>query len=403
MSKRTLAARLLRWYDRHGRKDLPWKSGDAYHVWLSEIMLQQTQVATVIPYFQRFVARLPTIRSLARADINAVLHLWSGLGYYARARNLHRAAQILTRDYGGRVPPDFEAVVSLPGIGRSTAGAILAQAYGQRHPILDGNVKRVLARYHAIAEPLQGSNVEQRLWELAEYHTPRARVADYTQAIMDIGATLCRRTQPPCARCPLRRGCAAHAEGRPETYPRPKPRNTTVPVRAVQMLLIRDEAGRILLQRRPPAGIWGGLWGLPECTTRDVRAWCRDTLGLNIEADKRWPTLRHSFSHFHLEIHPIPARLINGGARSAAGTAPWTVATAAGEPGSSRAHLTCGRAGERPAVRGRAGAYPRKRVASGTTGTAMESTDLVWYNYRKPDERGLAAPVRRLLEQLRDS
>jgi A/G-specific adenine glycosylase len=421
-----IGTRLLRWYDRHGRKDLPWKTGDAYHVWLSEIMLQQTQVGTVIPYFQRFVARFPTIRSLARADINAVLHLWSGLGYYARARNLHRAAQILMRDYGGRMPPDFEAVVSLPGIGRSTAGAILAQAYGQRHPILDGNVKRVFARYHAIAEPLQGSAVERRLWELAEYHTPRARVADYTQAIMDIGATLCRRTRPGCVRCPLRRGCAAHAEGRPETYPRPKPRKT-VPVRAVRMLLIRDEAGRILLQRRPPAGIWGGLWGLPECTTRDIRAWCRDTLGLEIETDKRWPTLRHSFSHFRLDIHPIPAQLVNGGARGISEPAPSRQRLtrvrddeppATGEAEFSQTFGGCLRrtgvprtarpgpargAGRVAPLLGRAGAYTGKRVAPGTAGTVMESADLVWYNCRKPDERGLAAPVRRLLEQLRDS
>jgi A/G-specific adenine glycosylase len=342
-----IGARLLRWYDRHGRKDLPWKSGDPYHVWLSEIMLQQTQVATVIPYFARFTKRFPTIASLARADVNAVLHQWSGLGYYARARNLHRAAQILVREHGGRIPRGFDTVASLPGIGRSTAGAILAQAYGQRHPILDGNVKRALARYHAIDEPLAGAAIERRLWDLADYHTPRDRTADYTQAIMDFGATLCRRTQPLCIRCPVRKDCAAFAEGTPASYPQRRDRKR-VPTRSVKMLLIRDERGRVLLQRRPPVGLWGGLWGLPELRARDVREWSQATLGLDIEPQARWPRLRHSFSHFHLDIHPIPARLVRANAR------------------------------------------------------VVESGDMVWYNCRQPDERGLAAPVKRLLDQLRN-
>ncbi len=349
MSANAFSARLLRWYDRHGRKDLPWKRrSDPYHVWLSEIMLQQTQVATVIPYFERFVARFPTIASLARADVNAVLHLWSGLGYYARARNLHRAAQIIVREHGGRMPRDFAAVASLPGIGRSTAGAILALAYGSRHAILDGNVKRVLARYHAIAQPLRGGAIEERLWELAERHTPRRRVADYTQAIMDLGATVCRRAQPACGRCPLRADCAAYAQGKPEAYPRPAPRKA-LPQRAVRMLLIRDARGRVLLQRRPPTGLWGGLWGLPECRGRDVRAWCRDALGLDIAPERPWPRLRHSFSHFHLDIRPIPARLL------------------------------------------------------GASWQAMEGAETVWYNCERPDERGLAAPVKRLLDQLRNT
>jgi len=343
-----LARPLLRWYDRHGRKHLPWKSGDPYHVWLSEIMLQQTQVATVIPYFERFVARFPSIEALARADVDAVLHLWSGLGYYARARNLHRAAQVLVREHGGRVPRDFEAVARLPGIGRSTAGAILALAFGERHAILDGNAKRVLARYHTVAAPGGSAALEQRLWALAERHTPRTRVADYTQAIMDLGATVCRRTQPSCQTCPLARGCAAYADGNPQAYPRAKPRKTN-PVRAVRMLLIRDRKGRILLQRRPPSGVWGGLWGLPECRARDVRRWSRETLGLEIEPERAWPRLRHSFSHFHLDIRPVPARVMNG------------------------------------------------------AGKVMETGETVWYNWRQPDERGLAAPVKRLLAQLRES
>jgi len=345
-TKPKIGARLLRWYDRHGRKGLPWKSGDPYHVWLSEIMLQQTQVATASPYFARFIKRFPTIRALARADIDAVLHQWSGLGYYARARNLHRAANVLLQDHGGRIPRDFESVAALPGIGRSTAGAILAQAYNQRHPILDGNVKRVLARYHAIDVPLAGAAIERQLWKLADYHTPRTRAADYTQAIMDLGATLCRRTKPLCTECPVRKGCMALANGAPASYPKRRA-PTRVPIRSVKMLLIRDHRGRVLLQRRPPVGLWGGLWGLPELRARDVREWSRAELGLDIAPQSRWPTLRHSFSHFHLDIHPIPARLV------------------------------C------------------------TNGSAMESGDMVWYNCRRPDERGLAAPVKRLLDQLR--
>jgi A/G-specific adenine glycosylase len=345
--KPKIGPRLLRWYDRHGRKDLPWKRhDDPYRVWLSEIMLQQTQVATVIPYFARFAKRFPTVAALARADVNAVLHQWSGLGYYARARNLHRAARIIVREHGGRIPREFDAVASLPGIGRSTAGAILAQAYGQRHPILDGNVKRVLARYHAINEPLAGIAIERRLWELAERHTPRTRAADYTQAIMDLGATICRRTQPLCAKCPVRGGCAAFARGTPESFPLRRERKP-VPTRSVKMLLIRDARGRVLLQRRPPVGLWGGLWGLPECRARDVRAWSRSTLGLDIEPQPPLPRLRHSFSHFHLNIQPIPARLAGAG------------------------------------------------------NEAMEGGETVWYNCRQPDERGLAAPVKRLLDQLR--
>ncbi len=347
MNKARIGPRLLRWYDRHGRKQLPWKSGDPYHVWLSEIMLQQTQVTTVIPYFARFVKRFPTIERLARASIDDVLHLWSGLGYYARARNLHRAARIVTNEHGGAIPREFDAVADLPGIGRSTAGAILALAYDRRHPILDGNVKRVLARYHGVDEPLKGSAIQEKLWKLAEFHTPRTRVADYTQAIMDLGATLCRRGQPECARCPLRTDCAALAAGNPEDYPRASVRKA-LRARSVQMLIIRDAKGRVLLQRRPPVGIWGGLWGLPECHARDVRAWCRTTLGLDIAPERAWPRLRHTFSHFHLDIRPIPARLL-GGSR------------------------------------------------------AMEHGETVWYNCRRPDARGVAAPVKRLLDRLRNN
>ncbi|MHB8535462.1 MAG: A/G-specific adenine glycosylase [Sulfuricaulis sp.] len=347
MSERPIARRLLAWYDRHGRKTLPWKSRrDPYRIWVSEIMLQQTQVATVIPYFKRFIARFPDLRALARARTDAVLHLWTGLGYYARARNLHRAAQTVVREHDGAFPRTFEAVADLPGIGRSTAGAILALAFGQRQPILDGNVKRVLARYHAIDTPLKQRATEERLWQLAEKHTPRKRVADYTQAIMDLGATLCTRAQAQCPHCPLRRTCRAFQLGAPQDYP-VRTAVRRAPVKATRMLMIHDDRGRVLLQRRPPAGLWGGLWGFPECTDADARRWCHKTLGLDIRTGAPWPKLRHSFSHFHLDITPIPAQVMGG------------------------------------------------------TDRAMENAEAVWYNVRRPDERGFSAPVKRLLEQLR--
>ena len=347
MSKHSFSAALLAWYHRHGRKDLPWtQSRDPYRVWVSEIMLQQTQVATVIPYYERFMARFPDIAALARADLDEVLHLWTGLGYYARARNLKRSAECIVAEHGGKFPRDIEQVCALPGIGRSTAGAILAFAFGQRHAILDGNVKRVLARYHAITAP-PGAALDEALWPLAEKHTSRTRVADYTQAIMDLGATLCRRTRPRCADCPLARGCAAHAQGAPEAYPAPRVRRAK-PRKRVVMLMIRDGKGRVLMQQRPPAGIWGGLWGFPECPVGgDAREFCREQLGLKVSVEPTWPKVPHTFSHFHLSITPQPVRLIGSG------------------------------------------------------GQARENNATVWYNLNTPDARGLAAPIKRLLQQLR--
>ncbi|MHB8454101.1 MAG: A/G-specific adenine glycosylase [Acidiferrobacterales bacterium] len=340
---------LLSWFDRSGRKDLPWQgTRDPYAIWVSEIMLQQTQVSTVIPYFRNFMGRFPDIQTLARADIDEVLHLWTGLGYYARARNLHRAARTLAEMHDGRFPRTIDALCGLPGIGRSTAGAILAFAFGLRHPILDGNVKRVLARYHAVEGWPAKRAVEDRLWELAGMHTPYARIEDYTQAIMDLGATVCRRVRPLCPACPLHADCAAWRQGNPEAYPGRAPRKA-LPVKQVQMIMLRDPQGLVLLQQRPPSGIWGGLWGLPECATdTDVGAWCRTTLGLDIAADAPWPSLRHSFTHFHLDITPIPARVL------------------------------------------------------GSSVKAMENTGAVWYNVDQPDARGLATPVKRLLQQLRN-
>ena len=302
--------RVLAWFADHGRKDLPWqRQRTPYRVWVSEIMLQQTQVATVIPYFEAFMARFPQLTDLAAAPLDDVLALWSGLGYYARARNLHRAAQQLQTLHAGAFPEDFAAVLALPGIGRSTAGAILSLARDQHHAILDGNVKRVLARYFALdGWPGEGA-VADALWQHAERLTPRRRVADYNQAMMDLGAGVCTRSRPRCERCPLGEGCAAHALGREGDFPGKKPKKI-LPVRATQMLLLRNRRGELLLQRRPPSGIWGGLLSLPEIPNNtDVVAWSAAQLGVNIQETARWNTLRHTFSHFHLDITPVLARV----------------------------------------------------------------------------------------------
>ncbi len=298
------ASRLLAWYDEHGRKELPWQQEPTpYRVWVSEIMLQQTQVATVIPYYQRFMATLPDVQALATAPEDTVLGLWSGLGYYSRARNLHRAAQIVVTEHQGHFPDTLEGITTLPGIGRSTGAAILSLALGQRQAILDGNVKRVLSRFHAVEGWPGQSAVQKRLWELAEQHTPDGRNAAYTQAIMDLGATLCAR-KPDCSRCPLRGDCQALAEGEPARYPTPKPRKS-LPVRHTRMLLLRNPQGAILLEKRPPTGIWGGLWSLPECPVETPpERHVREVLGLGTDGGQAATGLRHTFSHFHLDIEP---------------------------------------------------------------------------------------------------
>ena len=301
--------RLIAWFDHHGREDLPWQERPtAYRVWISEIMLQQTQVATVIPYFLRFMERFPTVVELADSSVDEVLHVWSGLGYYARARNLLKASVTIRDQHGGQFPLDMRAVLELPGIGRSTAGAILALADNQCHPILDGNVKRVLARYHAVDGWPGSTPVAKVLWEFAKEHTPDKRIADYTQAIMDLGATLCKRTQPNCARCPLGDDCAAHRLGCETNYPGRRPKKTK-PVKTTHMLLVHCD-GALYLQRRPPTGIWGGLWSLPELTRREsVTEWCEQTLNATALDIEHWETLRHSFSHYDLDIEPIAVRL----------------------------------------------------------------------------------------------
>jgi len=301
------AARLLAWFDEHGRKDLPWQRDiTPYRVWISEIMLQQTQVATVIPYFERFMASFPDVTTLADASEDAVLAHWSGLGYYARARNLHKAARLVRDEHGGAFPESFDAVVALPGIGRSTAGAILSIACGQRHPILDGNVKRVLARHAAVDGWPGTTRVADTLWSLADDLTPTGRVADYTQAIMDLGATLCTRNRPACADCPVAADCRAFAAGDVDRYPGRKPKREK-PLRQTTMLLA-VAGNELYLERRPASGIWGGLWSLPETDDDPVR-WCAERLAGEPAETTRWATLRHSFSHYDLDILPVVLRL----------------------------------------------------------------------------------------------
>ncbi|HKR76158.1 MAG TPA: A/G-specific adenine glycosylase [Rhodanobacter sp.] len=303
------AAALLAWFDRHGRHDLPWQSmspdgrRDAYRVWLSEVMLQQTQVATVVGYFERFVAALPDLRVLAAAPEDQVLALWSGLGYYRRARFLQRAAQLCVECHDGELPSDFDALAALPGIGRSTAGAILAQAHGLRFPILDGNVKRVLTRYHGIHGHPGESAVEKQLWRHAGAHTPATRVADYTQAIMDLGATVCTRAKPRCEACPLAGDCVARRDGLVAQLPSPKP-TKAIPTRETVMLILRDAHGRVLLERRGPQGVWSGLWSLPEADGHDA-AWRRARQHASIDDARSLAPFTHVFSHYKLRIEPL--------------------------------------------------------------------------------------------------
>jgi A/G-specific adenine glycosylase len=315
------AARLLDWHRDHGRHGLPWqRSADAYRIWVSEIMLQQTQVDTVIPYYLRFIARFPDIGTLAAAPLDAVLALWSGLGYYARARRLHQAARVVMAEHGGRFPANAAAIVTLPGIGRSTAAAIAAFAFGERVAILDGNVKRVLCRAFGI-EGFPGERaVEQRLWALAEALLPHAEIGRYIQAQMDLGATLCTRARPACARCPLAADCVARREARVAALPTPRPPRHP-PLRRVQVAVIRD-GDRVLLERRPPAGIWGGLLALPEMADApaDAHAWLAQRFGLAARSIVPLAPLRHAFTHFRLDIVPLrfdtaapAARLADGG------------------------------------------------------------------------------------------
>ena len=308
-SAATLAPRLLRWASAHGRHDLPWQQDPTpYRVWVSEVMLQQTQVATVIPYYARFMSSFPTVNALAAAHLNDVLHLWTGLGYYARARNLHRAAQVVVERDGGCLPDDIETLQTLPGIGQSTAGAILALSRSQRHPILDGNVRRVLSRYFGVEGDIGQPETLRRLWALADACTPFESVAAYTQAIMDLGSTVCTRSQPACRACPLTNGCVARQTGRQRMLPSPRPRRARPHRGAVALLAVRPD-GAVLLQERPPEGLWGGLASLPMFDSQEEAiAWCESRFRPS-GPPEALPPYEHAFTHFDLTLRPLVLRL----------------------------------------------------------------------------------------------
>jgi A/G-specific adenine glycosylase len=354
----TFSARLLNWFDQHGRHDLPWQHPRTpYRVWISEIMLQQTQVATVIGYFDRFVNAFPDIAALARAPLDEVLAHWAGLGYYSRARNLHRAAAVCIDQHDGDLPRSIDALCALPGIGRSTAAAILSQAHGERVPILDGNVKRVLSR-HAGIEGYPGlPAVERQLWKEAEARLPAparvSRMPDYTQALMDLGASLCARSRPGCPACPLRADCIAYRDDRIAELPTRKTARA-VPEKSVQVLIATNAAGEVLLQRRAPVGIWGGLWSLPELSPMSAVDASSSALpaathvstavpGIGVNALHALPELQHRFTHFLLHIHPFAA------------------------------------------------------AAQTATDQVRESEDLVWVAAGQFDRYGMPAPIRKLL------
>ncbi len=298
------AVRLLDWFDQQGRKDLPWQQDiTPYRVWVSEVMLQQTQVPIVIPYYARFMARFPTINSLAVATEDEVLHEWTGLGYYARARNLHATAKEIMSAFNGDFPDTLEALVSLRGIGRSTAGAIIAICTGERATILDANVKRLLSRCFAI-DGLPGSSATERLlWEKAEQLTPAERVSDYTQAIMDLGAMICTRTSPDCAVCPFTEDCIARVTRSINRYPARRPAKS-LPVKTTTMLVVQNPEGAVLLQKRPRNGLWGGLWGFPECELNGLEQFLVQH-HLSLKQQNHLSGFRHSFTHFHLDIELI--------------------------------------------------------------------------------------------------
>lgn len=334
---------VLEWFEQHGRKDLPWqKNINPYRVWVSEIMLQQTQVSTVMDYFQRFMQALPTVQQLASASEDEVLHLWTGLGYYTRARNLHKASKIIVQHYAGKFPRSVEELSALPGIGRSTAGAIASISMGIRAPILDGNVKRVLTRYKAIRGYPGTTQNTQKLWLLADKLTPDHQVNHYTQAMMDLGATLCTRSKPSCLLCPIQKGCQAHLLGTPTAFPEPKPRKT-LPERERLMLLIADQNNQLLLYKRPSTGLWGGLWSFPEFEDKQQLHDFLQQHQLTIENQTQLNSISHTFSHFQLHLEP------------------WLLRTSQQQHG----------------------------IAEG---------NWVWYNLADAPKLGLAAPVKKLLK-----
>jgi A/G-specific adenine glycosylase len=304
------ATRLLAWFDQHGRRGLPWQSPRTpYRVWLSEIMLQQTQVTAVIPYFERFVARFPDVASLAGAEADEVMRHWAGLGYYARARNLHAAAKQVMAAHGGVFPASLDGLMALRGVGRSTAAAIRALAFGEPAAILDGNVKRVLCRWAGIdGHPGEPATAKQ-LWALAESLLPATRAADYTQAQMDLGATVCSARKPACARCPLHEDCVAQATGRTAELPARKARKAR-PHREAWLVLAHDAEGRVLVEQRPPAGIWGGLWCPPLVPLGEDRAAALARFGITLADESAGEAIEHAFTHYDLTLHPLRASAV---------------------------------------------------------------------------------------------
>ena len=305
------SSRLIRWHRDHGRHNLPWQNTrDPYRVWLSEIMLQQTQVATVIPYYEKFLARFPTLEALAAAPVEAVMGLWSGLGYYARARNLHACARAILREHGGEFSHDAETMAKLPGIGRSTANSIAAFCFGARVPILDGNVKRVLARQFGIEGFPGQPAVERQLWALAESLLPRKNVDSYNQAQMDLGSLVCMRGKPVCGKCPVSKSCAAYQQGRVAELPAKKPKRIIPERRTTLLMLVHD--GSVLLELRPPSGIWGGLLSLPELPPNaDASAYAKSVFGCRPGSWQELPQLTHTFTHFRLHISTLRAEVKN--------------------------------------------------------------------------------------------
>ena len=304
------SVRLLAWFRQHGRHDLPWQlKRTPYRVWVSEIMLQQTQVVNVIPYFNRFIESFPDVETLANANQDDVLHHWTGLGYYARARNLRKAAKVIIEQNAGRLPSNLDGLINLPGIGRSTAGAILSLASDQRHPILDGNVKRVLSRYHGVEGWPGKKEVETTLWSYAEQHTPDEFISSYTQAIMDLGATLCTRRKPDCLHCPLSDDCFALKSSRQHDFPGSKPKSTKLK-RETVFAIIENSRGQILLEQRPASGIWGGLWCFPEFSTdQTIESSVVEKYGYKIKNTIEYKSFKHTFTHFHLLIKPVHIKL----------------------------------------------------------------------------------------------
>jgi A/G-specific adenine glycosylase len=296
---------VLTWYDKHGRKSLPWQQEvTPYKVWLSEVMLQQTQVVTVIPYFEKFLKHFPLVADLAKAEEDTVLHLWAGLGYYSRARNLHKTAKIIHQDYQNEFPCDLDKLVALPGIGRSTAGAILSLGMQQAAPILDGNVKRVLTRCFCIPGWPDSTATKKQLWEIAENYTPTARNRAYTQAMMDLGAMVCTRSQPSCNQCPLQKHCQAFATNKQTEFPHKKPKKR-LPIKERFFFIFQNERQELLLEKRPPSGIWGSLWCFPEREELAELPKLLKKLGLSKPQQKALPEFRHTFSHYHLLLKPI--------------------------------------------------------------------------------------------------